>query len=102
MEIRFKLNSERKGGAKAMRCTPTFALKNTFFTVIADFPTEHLAPQNNVMLTESQDLTCGLTGLYSKLLTDIIISQEKAHQQERRFRSPQGEVGLSLILPSVT
>lgn len=40
------------------------------------------------MLTESQDLTYALTGPYSKILMDIIVSQEKEHQQERRFGRP--------------
>lgn len=71
-----------------MRDLPTFALKSIFFIVIDDRPAEHLVPQDNVMLTESQDLTFGLTGPYSKILMDIIVSQEKEHRQERRFRRP--------------
>lgn len=63
-----------------MRGLPTFTLKSIFLKiVIADLPTEHLVPQNNVMLTESQDLTYGPTGPYSKILINIIVSQEKEH-----------------------
>lgn len=72
-----------------MRGLPTFTLKSIFFsTVIDDLSAEQRVPQNNVMFTESQDLTYGLTGPYSKILMDIIVSQEKEHQQERRFRRP--------------
>lgn len=72
-----------------MRGLPTFALKSIFFIVIADLPTEHLVPQNNVMLTESQDLTYGLTGPYSKILIDIIFSQEKNTSRKGDSEGPE-------------
>lgn len=53
VEIRLKLNSERKGMADVIGCLPTFTLKTYFFIVIADLPTEHPVLHNNViMLTE--------------------------------------------------
>lgn len=53
IEIRPKLTSDGKERAKAMGCPSTFTLKALFFfKVIADLPTEHLVPQNNVMFTE--------------------------------------------------